>query len=1056
MMKLDPAFMNALRWRCIGPPRGGRVVAVAGHPADPMTFYFGAVAGGVWKTTDGGTYWENISDGYFTSSSIGALAVSEADPNVLYAGTGETTIRIDVSYGDGVYKTTDGGKTWKHAGLKETRHIGRIRVHPKNPDVVYVAALGHAFGPNEDRGVFRSTDGGKTWEKVLYRSDRAGAVDLALDPNNPRILFAALWQTHRHFWELSSGGPDSGLYRSTDGGDTWEELTEARGLPAGLKGKIGVTVSPAKPGRVWALIEQEKPGLYRSDDGGDTWAQVNDNRDLMQRPWYYTHVFADTRDPDTVYITNMKMWKSTDAGRTFTEISTPHGDNHDLWIDPANPLRMIEGNDGGACVTFNGGATWSTIYNQLTAQFYRVDADRRFPYHVYGTQQDNTSIAVPSATEKGGITWQDCFPAGTGESGDIAVHPLDPDILFVGAIGSSPGGGGILQRYDHRTKQIRLVTVWPEVVSGQGAGEHKYRFSWTFPIAFSPHDPTVLYAAGNRVFRSTDEGGSWEPVSPDLSRADASKLGPSGGPITRDATGAETYATVYAFAESPHARGELWAGTDDGLVHVSRDNGTTWTDVTPPQLPEWALIHKVEVSPHTPGKVYVAATRYKLDDYRPYLYRTADWGRTWQTLSDGFPQEEITRVLCEDPARPGLLYAGTETGVYVSLDDGDSWQRLEGSLPVAPVYDMLVKDNDLVAATHGRSFWILDDLTPLREAASAALQAPAHLFPPAPAYRRWMNWTESWYHGVGRQYSISFGGQAAYFSDLTPEGERVVRMLDAGENPPRGAVIYYLLNETENVSLTILDAAGSEIRTFLPKPADAPAPPATGEPPKKKERYIPVKKGLNRFVWDMRHPDAVKIEGDEEAGPNGMLAVPGRYQVRLSAAGHALTQSFEIRPDPRVAATPAAFEVQFALWQRIRDRISDANAAVDRLRRIRRQAGEWKQRASEQTGIEQREAILSAVEGLTEKLTGIEKAILQTEGKPGLCRTHQIRDKLVVLVEDVASADAPPTKQMGDVFDHLSARLEEQLKALEAVIAEEVAELNASIRNAGLDPVGTA
>ncbi|MBM3264037.1 MAG: glycosyl hydrolase, partial [candidate division Zixibacteria bacterium] len=463
-MSLDPSFLQALKWRCIGPPRGGRVVAVAGHPAEAMTFYFGAVAGGVWKTTDGGTYWENISDGHFATSSIGALAVSETDPNVLYAGTGETTIRIDVSYGDGVYKSTDGGKTWTHAGLRETRHIGKIRIHPRNPDHVYVAGLGHAFGPNEERGVFRSTDGGVTWQKVLYKSDHAGAVDLALDPGNPRILYASIWQTHRHFWELSSGGPGCGLYRSTDGGDTWEEMTEERGFPAGLKGKIGVTVSPAQPGLVWALVEQEKPGLYRSDDYGDHWAKVNDNRDLMQRPWYYTHVFADTRHPDTVYITNMKMWKSTDGGKTFTEITTPHGDNHDLWIDPVNPQRMIEGNDGGACVTFNGGATWSTIYNQLTAQFYRMDIDTRFPYRVYGTQQDNTSIAVPSATEKGAITWQDCYPAGTGESGDIVVRPDNPDIVFVGAIGSSSGGGASLQRYDHHTRQLRLVTVWPEIV----------------------------------------------------------------------------------------------------------------------------------------------------------------------------------------------------------------------------------------------------------------------------------------------------------------------------------------------------------------------------------------------------------------------------------------------------------------------------------------------------------------------------------------------------------------------------------------------------------------
>ena len=557
MAQFDPTLLQSLRWRCIGPPRGGRVVAVAGHPTDWATFYFGACAGGVWKTTDGGTYWENISDGFLNSSAVGAIAVAESDPNVIYVGMGESTIRGDVSYGDGVYKSTDGGKTWVNVGLEDTNHIAKIRVHPQNPDLVYVAALGHAFGPNDERGVYRSKDGGQSWEKVLFRSEKAGAIDLAMDLANPRILYATIWEAYRNFWSLSSGGPDSSIYKSSDGGDTWTEITDNPGLPDGIKGKMGVAVSPVKPERVWAIIEAEedKAGLYGSEDGGNTWKLLTDNRDLIARPWYYCHIYADPQDADTVYILNLKMWKSTDGGRTFTEITTPHGDNHDLWIDPNFPNRMVEGNDGGACVSYNGGESWSTIYNQLTAQYYHVAVDNQFPYRVYGTQQDNSSISVPSASEKGAILWSDCYPAGTGESGYIAVHPEDPNIVYVGAVGSSPGGGGALQRYDHRTRQIRLVTVWPEIYYGQGVGEQKYRFAWTFPILFSPHDPNILYTSGNMVFRSTDEGSSWEAISPDLTRNDPEKLVASGGPLTLDTSGAEHYGTVFAFVESPHVSG---------------------------------------------------------------------------------------------------------------------------------------------------------------------------------------------------------------------------------------------------------------------------------------------------------------------------------------------------------------------------------------------------------------------------------------------------------------------------------------------------------------------
>ncbi len=756
----DPSLdslLHAMRFRCIGPPRGGRVVAVAGDPSDPAVFWFGAVAGGIWKTADAGVTWTNVSDGYLNTSSVGALAVSDSDPSVIYAGMGESTIRTDVSHGDGVYRSTDGGRTWAHLGLAATRHISEIRIHPRDPDRVYVAALGHAFGPNPERGVYRSTDGGARWERVLHRDDTAGAADLALDARNPAVLYASLWRAHRNFWELASGGPGSGLWRSTDAGSTWTEITARLGLPASATlGKIGVAASPARSGRVWALVEADAaPGLYRSDDFGETWTLASERQDLRYRPWYYMHVFADPCDEDTVYVNNLRMWKSTDAGAHFEQMPTPHGDNHDLWIDPRDNRRMIQGNDGGANVSFNAGASWSSVYNQLTAQFYTVDTDGRAPhYFVYGTQQDNSSLGVPSGTNDGAIAWEDCRIAGTGESGYVAVDPKDPDVVYVGAIGSSPGGGGALQRYDHRTGQVRLVNVWPEHHGGMGPGELRYRFGWTFPIRFSPHDPNVLYAGGNRLFRTTDEGKSWEPVSPDLTRAAADKLGPSGGPITRDTSGAEHYCTLSTFAESPHEPGVLWAGSDDGLVHLSRDGGRNWRDATPPDLPEWAFIRTVEPSPHDPAALYLAATRYKLDDNAPYLYRTDDYGEHWEAITgppgdgngeggsedggadngsrDGddngagatgrwsIPPDDFVRVIRADPGAPGVLYVGTETGLYVSLDDGATWRRWRSNFPVTPVYDLKIEGTDLVIATHGRSFWIVDDLTPLRREVMAS------------------------------------------------------------------------------------------------------------------------------------------------------------------------------------------------------------------------------------------------------------------------------------------------------------------------------------------------
>ncbi len=1060
-MKLESSIWNALKFRCIGPPRGGRVVATAGHPTDRNVFYFGAVAGGVWKTIDGGQYWENISDGQFSSSAVGAIAVSEADPNVLYAGTGESTIRLDVSWGDGVYKSTDGGESWQNAGLQDSHHIGQICIHPQNPDVVYVAALGHAFGPNDERGVFRSTDGGGSWERVLHVSERAGAVDLALDVTNPRILYASIWQVHRHFWELISGGPDSGLWKSTDGGDSWTEITRNPGLPQeGILGKIGISVSAARPSRLWAIVEAEgdQSGVYRSDDRGATWTHLTDNRDLLARPWYYMHIFADPQNPDTVYVNNLKMWKSIDGGSTWSDITTPHGDNHDLWIDPADPRRMINGNDGGACVSFNGGETWSTIYNQLTGQFYHLDVDNQLPYRVYGTQQDNSSISVPSATEKGAIPWSDCYSAGTGESGYIAVKPDDSNIVYVGAVGSSPGGGGALQRYDHRTKQIRLVTVWPEPYSGWGAKDMKYRFPWTFPIIFSPHDSDALYTCGNHVFRTTNGGSSWEIISPDLTRDDESKLEASGGPLTLDTSGAEHYCTIAAFIESPHEAGVFWAGSDDGLIHISQDGGESWQNVTPADLPEWSFVTVIEPSVHDPSTVYVAATRYKLDDYSPYLFKTTDNGQSWQRIDGNFPQNEITRMLRADPARDGLLYVGTETGLFISFDDGFNWQRMSGNLPVAPVYDMKVKDGDLVVATHGRAFWILDDLTPLRQIESLASgeEGAAQLFPPRRTLRRWLPWNIDIFRGIGRNYVLASGQLITYRDEKDDSGQSVRQMIDSGENPPQGAIVYYRLPAgAKEVSLTILDAEGNEIRSCGPQPADA----NKGEAEDPFEQYISTNAGLNRFVWNLRYAEAEHLPDDPLTAKSvtGALATPGSYQVRLTVDGESQTESFELFIDPQVGSSQEDLQAQFDLWQQVNAKISETHQAVKRLRRARGRVQAMAETVADSSVAEQTKVAIQERAGqIAEQLGDVEGQLVQVNAKIAFDRIRlptMLNVKLLNLISVIASADEAPPQQTYAVFEQLCTQTDAQLDKLDSILGESVADFNAAVQAANVPAV---
>ncbi len=1034
---IDPKMLNAVKWRCIGPPRGGRVVAVAGDPVDPGTFYFGACAGGVWKTEDGGTYWENVSDGYFKTASVGAIAVSDSEPSVVYAGMGEATIRLDVTHGDGVYRSNDGGHSWVHLGLEDTRHISSLRIHPTNPDIVFVAALGHAFGPNEQRGVFRSTDGGKNWERVLYKSEDAGAGDLSIDPSNPNFLFASIWQVRRNFWNLNSGGPDSGLWRSRDGGDTWEDVSSNPGLPDLPFGKIGVAISPAKSGRIYATIEAHEPGVYRSDDYGDTWELVSDNRDLQGRPWYYQHIFADPQDADTAWVLNYGAWKSIDGGRTWTEVNTPHGDNHDLWIDPRNPRRLIEGNDGGACVSYNDGETFSTIYNQMTAQFYHLTTDTQFPYRVYGTQQDNSAISVPSRSHKGAIPWGDCYTTGSSESGYIVVDPTNPNIVISGAIGSSPGGGGNMLRYDHSTGQVRIITVWPELNTGYGPVDARYRFQWTYPIQFSPHDSGVLYAAGNVVFRSTDQGESWAPISPDLTRNDPDKLQPSGGDITGDASGAETYCTVFSFLESPHEKGVFWAGSDDGLVHISRDGGASWQNITPPDLEEWTRVDMIEVSPHDPATAYLAGTRYKFDDNRPFLFKTTDYGATWQSITSNLPQHDFTRCIREDPGRQGLLFVGTELGIYVSFDDGGTWQSLQGNLPVVPVYDLAIKGDDLVAATHGRSFWIMDGISQLRQVSGDFADEAIHLVEPPTKIRlaapfRGRDGTPT------KNYQLALGAAVAFIDTKGEYGEPQRKMLDAGENEPAGVRVWYWLKDEpeDEVTLTFLDANGDEIKTYSSNKPDDDESEGSDDP------RVPAEAGMNLFDWDMRYPGAHTVPGDKttEGVGRGPLAPPGTYQVRLTVGDQSQAQTFKMVKDPRVDATQEDFDAQFALALRIRDKLSETHDSINKIRSARSQVSEWAKRA-EGTGAH--DAISDAADSLKAKLDEIEGTLIQTEYKGARDRLHmpiKLNAKLAGLMPVVSAGDYRPPQQAYAVLDHFSELLDTQFTALQSVLDEDLDE----------------
>ncbi len=1047
-------FDGLMQWRCIGPFRGGRVVTVAGDPRDSNTFYFGAVCGGVWKTTDAGQYWSNITDGYFTASSVGALEVAPADPNVIYAGTGESTIRIDVSVGDGVYKSTDAGRTWKHMGLKDTRQIAKIRTHPDNADLVYVAAFGHAFGENSERGVYRSKDGGETWENVLNVSDKAGAIDITIDKNNPRIIYASMWEAYRNFWDISSGGEDSGIWRSMDGGDTWENISTNKGLPKGILGKIGIVASPVQPGRLWAIVEhQPDGGIYRSDDYGETWVVGSKDQRMISRAWYYMHVTADPQDANTIYINNLSFWKSTDGGHNWTEITTPHGDNHDVWIFPTNNQVMVQGNDGGACVSLNGGASWSSIYNQPTAQFYHLDVDTQEPYRVYGTQQDNSSLSVPSRSPYSSILWDDCYLAGSGESGYIAVKPDDPNIVFVGAIGSSPGGGNSLQRYDHKTKQIRLISTWPRSTTGLGAQAEKYRFNWTYPIVFSPHDPNTLYIGGNKVLKTTNEGQSWEEISPDLTVGDPETLKPTGGPINRDAVGAEHYATVFSLAESTHESGVLYAGSDDGLLHITKDGGENWTNITPSDLPEWTRFEMIEVSHFDKATVYVAATRYKNDDYKPYVFKSTDYGETWQSITDGITDDHFTRSIREDPNKEGLLYLGTEFGLYVSFNGGDSWEQFQLNLPVTPIYDLKVKGTDLIVGTHGRAFWILDDLTVLHQYTDDLADKSAHLFAPRTTERRLPKVFEGMFEGgPGKQYMSTLGVVAAYTVEPTEENGRKTTFLDSGENPPNGAVITYYLKEKpeETITLTFKDAEGNEIKAFHSVHADEGEEKGSDDD-KPKELRIPSNAGWNRFVWDLRYPDADKVEpqNDNQMGYiKGPHATPGTYQVTLSVGDDEMTESFDIVKEAGIETSNEDLQKQFDLLWDVRNKVSATHKSINQMRDVRAQLKGWQNRINGDA-----QPLKDAIKDLESQVLEVEKELMVPDTRAGwpdnMNNGVRLASQLSGLTLDVALGDYKPTDEQVAAYGEMVEEIDGVVDKFQDIVDGNLAELNTMLSNAG-------
>ncbi len=1004
--KFSEEFYNAIEWRNIGPFRGGRSAAVTGVANKENLYYFGATGGGIWKTTDAGNTWSNISDGFF-GGSVGAIAVSESDTNVIYVGNGEKTVRGNVSSGDGMWKSVDAGKTWQHIGLKNSRHISRVRIHPKNPDIVYVAIMGDLYKPTSERGVYKSIDGGKSWEKVLFANADAGAVDLIIDPNNARILYASTWKIRRTPYSLSSGGEGSALWKSTDEGETWTNISANEGLPKGIWGISGITVSPVNSDTVWALIENEKGGLYKSTNAGKTWKLVNNERKLRQRAWYYTRIYADTQDENTIYVLNVRYHRSKDGGKTFKSFIAPHGDHHDLWISPDNNQRMVIADDGGAQVSFDAGENWSTYMNQPTAQIYRVTTDNHFPYRIYGAQQDNSTFRIAHRTNRGTIGERDWESTAGGESAHIAVDPSNNDIVYGGSY------GGFLTRVNHKTGERRAINVWPDNPMGHGAEDLKFRFQWNFPIFFSPHNKKKMYTTSNYVHVTYNEGQSFEVISPDLTRNDPETLKASGGPITKDNTGVEYYGTIFAAVESPFEKDLIWTGSDDGLVHITKDGGKNWTNVTPKKMPEWMMINSIEIDPFTAGGAYIIGTRYKLGDYTPYLYKTEDYGKNWKLITDGISKEHFTRALRADPKRKGLLYAGTENGMYISFDDGKNWNPFQLNLPIVPITDLAIKNDNLIAATQGRSFWIIDDLTPLHQLNKELISKNEFLFKPMDSYR--------------------MGGSKR-------------KSKTAGQNHPGGVIVnYYIKNigKTDTISLSFYENSGMHIKTFSTKP-DV----------KQNEEKLKAKNGSNQFNWNMQYPDAEKVKGMILwwASLKGPKALPGDYKVKLNKNGQIVSEeTFSLLLDPRSTASPEDLKEQFTFSIEIQEKLTEIHKTLKNITKVKEQVSKLKASISNK---EKHKEIIDLADKIVTDLTKYENVLYQTKSKSNqdpLNFPIKLNNKLAHLNSLGSIGDFKPTDQAVAFKNEVVKLIDTELVKIYAIFEKDVKKLNKKVKQSEIN-----
>ena len=987
-----------LNWRSIGPYRGGRASSVTGVSNSDNTYYFGATGGGIWKTTDSGQNWRNISDGFF-GGSIGAISASESDPNILYVGTGEKTVRGNVSPGyGGFWKSDDAGETWKKMNLDiDQVQVGRIAIHPKNPDIVYIAIIGDLFKDSNKRGVYKSTDGGKSWRQVLFSNERSGAVDISIDKNNPRIIFASTWNIRRTPYSLESGGEGSGLWKSTDGGETWKNISDNEGLPSGIWGISGVSVSPVNSKKVFALIENKEGGLFRSDDGGSSWKKVNEDRNLRQRAWYYTRVYADTQNENRVYVMNVSFWRSEDGGKSFDRYRTPHGDHHDLWIDPENNKRLIVADDGGAQVSSDDANNWSTYMNQPTAQYYRVATDNSFPYNILVAQQDNSTQRVPHRVNSGGISERDWERSAGGESAHLAAKPDNPDIVYGGSY------GGYLTRLDHSTGEVRSVNVWPNNPMGHGAEDMKFRFQWNFPIFFSPHDPNKLYTTSNRFHVTYNEGEKWEVFSPDLTRNEKEKLGPSGGPITKDNTAVEYYATIFAACESPYEKDLLWAASDDGLIHLSRDGGKNWEDVTPVNSPKYLMWNSVEPDPFVKGGLYAAGTLYKTGDFQPYMYKTKDYGKTWEKITNGIPNNHFTRVLRADPNKEKLLYAGTESGMYISFDDGISWNSFQLNLPLVPITDLTIKNNNLIAATQGRSLWLIDDLTPLHQLNKEVNNASMKLFKPIDSYR------------------------------MGSPGRGTPR--NAGKNHHNGVEVFFniddkILDENTSVTLEFLDNEKKLIKKY-DNQSD--------------ENALDINGEKNSFVWNMRYDDAKGFDGliMWAASLRGPIASPGQYYVKLTVNEKSEEQSFNILKDPRSNSTNEDLKEQFDFLLSVRDKVSDIHQTIIDIRSSRSQLIDLKSKISDKYPDME-----NSISDVISRITLIEEKLYQTKNRSGqdpLNYPIRLNNKLAHLSSVASVGNFKPTDQMYNVRDELIGLIDKELKMWEDIKENDLVKLNSTI-----------